>query len=74
MLVVVWRVVDREIKLYKNGELAFTMNTNDRLEDPTTVVLSVKEETCELYEPRCEKICHRGFRPGPTQTGLAVDA
>ena len=23
--------------------------------------------TCE---PRCEKTCHRGFPPGPTQTGL----
>ena len=23
-----------------------------------------------LYEPRCEKIGLRGFRPGPTQTGL----
>ena len=23
-----------------------------------------------LYEPRCEKICLRGFRPDPTQTGL----
>ena len=22
------------------------------------------------YEPRCEKTCLRGFRPGPTQTGL----
>ena len=23
-----------------------------------------------LYEIRCEKSCLRGFRPGPTQTGL----
>ena len=23
-----------------------------------------------LYEPRCEKTGLRGFRPGPTQTGL----
>ena len=23
-----------------------------------------------LYEPRCEKIGLRGFRPDPTQTGL----
>ena len=22
------------------------------------------------FEPRCEKICLRGFRQGPTQTGL----
>ena len=22
------------------------------------------------YEPRCEKTCLQGFRPGPTQTGL----
>ena len=22
------------------------------------------------YEPRCEKTSLRGFRPGPTQTGL----
>ena len=22
------------------------------------------------YEPRCEKTGRRGFRPGPTQTGL----
>ena len=22
------------------------------------------------YEPRCEKTCLRGFRPGPTQTRL----
>ena len=22
------------------------------------------------FEPRCEKTGHRGFRPGPTQTGL----
>ena len=27
--------------------------------------------TCNtLYEPRPEKICHRGLRPGPTQDGL----
>ena len=50
MLVVVWNVFEREIKLYKNGELAFTMNTNDRLEYPDKVVLSVKEDTCELYK------------------------
>ena len=25
---------------------------------------------CDLYEPRCEKTGLRGFRPGPTQTGL----
>ena len=24
----------------------------------------------ELYEPRCEKTSLRGFRPGPTLTGL----
>ena len=47
MLVVVWSVDDREIKLYKNGKLAFTTNTNDRLENPTKVFLSVKEETCK---------------------------
>ena len=23
-----------------------------------------------FYEPRCEKTALRGFRPGPTQTGL----
>ena len=23
-----------------------------------------------IYEPRCEKTGLRGFRPGPTQTGL----
>ena len=26
-----------------------------------------------LYEPRCEKTGLRGFRPGPTQTGLYSD-
>ena len=26
--------------------------------------------TCMIYEPRCEKTGLRGFRPGPTQTGL----
>ena len=46
MLVVVRSV--SEIKLYKNGELAFTMNTNDRQEYPDKVVLSVKENTCKL--------------------------
>ena len=25
---------------------------------------------CVLDEPRCEKTGLRGFRPGPTQTGL----
>ena len=25
---------------------------------------------CKLYEPRCEKTGLRGFRTGPTQTGL----
>ena len=47
MLAVVWSVYDREIRLYKNGKLAFTMYTNDRLENPTKVFLSVKEETCK---------------------------
>ena len=27
-------------------------------------------ETVKLNEPRCEKTGLRGFRPGPTQTGL----
>ena len=27
-------------------------------------------ETKTTYEPRCEKTGLRGFRPGPTQTGL----
>lgn len=49
MLVVVWNALEREIKLYKNGELAFTMKTKERPEDPNKVVLSVKQETCELY-------------------------
>ena len=31
------------------------------------VVGSVK-----LFEPRCEKTGLRGFRPGPTQTGLYI--
>ena len=26
--------------------------------------------SCVTYEPRCEKTGLRGFRPGPTQTGL----
>ena len=25
-----------------------------------------------IYEPRCEKTGLRGFRPGPTQTGLYI--
>ena len=28
------------------------------------------EEVYSSYEPRCEKTCLRGFRLGPTQTGL----
>ena len=27
-------------------------------------------EHCTIIEPRCEKTGLRGFRPGPTQTGL----
>ena len=28
------------------------------------------KQVLSLYEPRCEKTGLRGFRPGPTQTGL----
>ena len=28
------------------------------------------QHSLEIFEPRCEKTGLRGFRPGPTQTGL----
>ena len=28
------------------------------------------KEISHIFEPRCEKTGLRGFRPGPTQTGL----
>ena len=32
--------------------------------------LSIFSYRNKRYEPRCEKTGRRGFRPGPTQTGL----
>ena len=37
---------------------------------PTSVYIYGKETV--PIEPRCEKTAHWDFRPGPTQTGLAV--
>ena len=34
------------------------------------VVFYVNVSLCRLIEPRSEKTGLRGFRPGPTQTGL----
>ena len=31
---------------------------------------SLPQQRTAIYEPRCEKTGLRGFRPGPTQTGL----
>ena len=33
-------------------------------------VAKIKALISFVVEPRCEKTCLRGFRPGPTQTGL----
>ena len=33
-------------------------------------VFTAKSLGVKIFEPRCEKICLRGFRPGPTQTRL----
>ena len=53
MLAVVWNAFDKELKLYKNGELAFIINTKDNPLNPTKVMLSVKKETCE-YSYYCK--------------------
>ena len=34
------------------------------------VQIICKDQTETSFEPRCEKTGLRGFRPGPTQTGL----
>ena len=47
MLAIVWNMFTKEIKLYKNGDLAFNMKTKDSTVNPTKVFLSVKEETCK---------------------------
>ena len=43
----------------------------ERAEQRLMVILKKSVEiSMILYEPRCEKTGLRGFRPGPTQTGL----
>ena len=36
----------------------------------TSQKLATNRQKASMYEPRCEKTGLRGFRPGPTQTGL----
>ena len=38
--------------------------------DKRLQVLDLETREVFLFEPRCEKTGLRGFRPGPTQTGL----
>ena len=47
MLTIVWNMQSRDIRLYKNSDLAFTMKTKESSSIPTKLLLSVKEETCK---------------------------
>ena len=47
MLTIVWNMITRDILLYKNSDLAFTMKTKESSSIPTKLLLSVKEETCK---------------------------
>ena len=38
----------------------------------SALTVSQNQELVTLYEPRHEKTCLRGFRPGKTQTGLRI--
>ena len=56
----IWHSHDRQ-SLYLLQSIVQYMNTKQHC-DPKAAK--------GLYEPRCEKSGLRGFRPGPTQTGL----
>ena len=60
--------------IFKNQETAFNCSGNvGRKEDGSPVValgFEILPEVTLIFEPRCEKTGLRGFRPGPTQTGL----
>ena len=51
-------------KLLQKFNLKFNINLL------ASSTISLKFHINFLYEPRCEKTGLRGFRPGPTQTGL----
>ena len=45
----------------------YYVKSKDQISSMVAVQLHV---SATLFEPRREKTCLRGFRPGPTQTGL----
>ena len=50
--------------------VVFSTGTSSQISVRNPFAVSKASECCILFEPRCDKTGLRGFRPGPTQTGL----
>ena len=63
---------DRAVATALSGFLISTIGIYHYVDTPMqySAVFTAVEVTIFLYESRCEKTGLRGFRPGPTQTGL----